>query len=331
MSRSDVYRELSKKVLMENSTILPRIWRMLCSELEADIVNALPASAGELAEKFGMPEEEMQVILNGLFRRGVVIDAAKNGVTLYRMPKHVVQLHDWTISWEGISEELLELWREFEEKDYPGLLELVTMIKMPSFMRVVPIGETVSTKNQVLAHEDALKLLESSSTIAITDCVCRKLMKRCDKPLGVCLQLNRAAEFAIKRGTGRRIGIDEAVAVLKRSRDAGLVHLTENTAARTNVLCNCCTCCCEMLRFASDVKTKGVLAPSRYLASVDADACTMCAFCEDVCPMGAIRADSGDCAVVEAETCIGCGLCAHECPAGAIGLVETRPADFIPA
>jgi NAD-dependent dihydropyrimidine dehydrogenase PreA subunit len=331
MSQSDVYRELSKKLLLENSTVMPKIWRMLCSEMEAGIVNSLPATADDLALKFSTTAEEMQAILDGLFKRGTLIDAVKGGVTTYRMPKHALQLHDWTISWPGAPEDLLELWREFEETDYPALLELVTQIKLPAFMRVIPINEVISAKNQVLATEDAVKLLQAASTIAITDCVCRKLMKRCDKPLDVCLQLNRAAEFAIKRGTGSRITVEEGVKILKRARDAGLVHFTENSGGRVNVLCNCCDCCCEMLRFAKDAKTRGVIAPSRYLASVDSDACIMCALCEDVCPMDAIKADSGDFALVDKDSCIGCGLCAHECPSDAISLVETRPADFIPA
>jgi Pyruvate/2-oxoacid:ferredoxin oxidoreductase delta subunit len=331
MSQSDVYRELSKKLMLENSTVMPKIWRMLCTEREAEIVNSLPATAEELAAKFSTALGEIQEILDGLFKRGTVIDSVKGGVTTWRMPKQPLQLHDWTISWPEAPEALLDLWREFEETDYPALLELVTQIKLPAFMRVVPIDEVISPKNQVLAHEDALKLLEAASTIAITDCVCRKLLKRCDKPLDVCLQLNRAAEFAIKRGTGRKIGVSEGLEILKRARDAGLVHFTENSAGRVNVLCNCCDCCCEMLRFAKDPKTKGVLNPSRYLASVEADACTMCTLCVDVCPMDAITADSGDAAIVNGDACIGCGLCAHECPTDAITLVEVRSADFIPA
>jgi NAD-dependent dihydropyrimidine dehydrogenase PreA subunit len=331
MPQSDVYRELSKKIMLENSTVMPRIWRTLCTEREAEIVNSLPATAEDLAAKFGTGIGEMQAILDGLFKRGTVIDAVKGGVTTWRMPKHPIQLHDWTISWPGAPEELLELWREFEETDYPALLELVTQIKLPAFMRVIPIGEVISPKNQVLATEDAVKILEGASTIAITDCVCRKLMKRCDKPLDVCLQLNRAAEFAIKRGTGRKIGLEEGIAVLKRSRDAGLVHFTENSGGRVNVLCNCCNCCCEMLRFGKDPKTKGVLNPSRYLATVTGDACTRCSLCQEVCPMDAVKAEPGEIAIVDRDACIGCGLCAHACPTDAIALVESRPEDFIPA
>lgn len=331
MAQQDLYRELSRKLLMEHSTVLPRIWSTVCSENEAEIVNALPATAAELAGKFGRTTDEMLSILQELFHRGAVFEAIKGGVTTYRMPRHMVQFHDSTILWEEAPQELMDLWVEFDETEYPGLLDFVTQIKLPSFMRVIPVGETIATKNQVLAYEDALKMLESANALAVTTCVCRKLMKKCDKPLDVCLQLNRGAEYTIKRRTGRKIDLDEAKQILKRSQEAGLVHLTENTPGRSNVLCNCCSCCCEMLRFAHDTKTKGVLAPSRYQARLDSDACTGCSLCEDICPLNAISLGSEGVAEIKADSCIGCGLCATVCPGNAISLVEIRPTDFIPA
>ncbi len=331
MPHQDLYRELSKKLLMEHSTVLPRIWQTVCPAREAEIVNALPSTSDELAERFGLAPAEMLSILRELFHRGAVFEQTKDGVTIYRMPRHVVQFHDSTILWEEAPSELMDLWVEFGETEYPALLELVTQIKLPSFMRVIPVGETITSKNQVLAYEDALKMLESANALAVTTCVCRKLMKKCDKPLDVCLQLNRGAEYTIKRGTGRKVSLDEAKEILRRAQEAGLVHLTENTPGRSNVLCNCCSCCCEMLRFASDTKTKGVLAPSRYQAGLDSDACTGCGLCEDICPMNAIAVGSEGVAEIEASSCIGCGLCATVCPSSAISLAEVRPPDFIPA
>jgi ferredoxin len=331
MDQQDVYRELSKKLLMENSKILPRIWQTVCSEEEARIVNALPAASLDLAGRFNMTEGDMLDILGDLFHRGVVFEAVKNGVTTYRMPRHVVQFHDATILWEEAPQVLMDLWVEFGETEYPGLLELVTQIKLPSFMRVIPIGEGITPRSRVLAHEDAMQMLESAQSIAVTTCVCRKLMKRCDAPLDVCLQINRGAEYNIKRGTGRRIDMNEAEAILKRSRKAGLVPMTENTAGRSNVICNCCSCCCEMLRFATDEKTKGVLAPSRYQARLDREACTLCGLCEDICPVEAISTGAEDAMLLNETACIGCGLCASVCSSGALELVEVRPAEFIPA
>jgi ferredoxin len=150
-------------------------------------------------------------------------------------------------------------------------------------------------------------------------------MKRCDGSLEACIQINKGAEYTLKRGTGRKIDLDEALAILKKSEEEGLVHLTENVG-RSNVLCNCCSCCCEMLRFATDTKTKGVLAPSRFQASVITGNCTGCGACTDICPVEAIAINADDTAGVKADDCIGCGLCASACPVEAISLIEARPA-----
>ena len=330
MEQQDVYRELSKKLMMENSRVLPLIWRIVCTEEEARIVNRMPATVEDLAREFSKTTSGMQEIIDGLFHRGAAFDFVKDGTTFYRGPRHIVQFHDSTILWAEAPEEMFKLWLEFEETDYPQLLELVTSINLPSFMRVIPIGETIEARNQVVSYEDARSMLEASSVVAVTTCVCRKLMKRCDKPLEVCLQLNRGAEYTIKRGTGRQVSVDEALDILKQARDAGLVHMTENTSGKSNVLCNCCNCCCEMLRFATNVKTKGVLSPSRYRARVDAESCTACGLCEEICPVQAIAVNQGDAAVVKADACIGCGLCASVCPVTAIALIEVRPREFIP-
>jgi ferredoxin len=330
MEQLDVYRELSKKLMMENSSVLPRIWRYVCSEEEALLVNALPGTIDDLAEAFGKDAQEMRRILDRLYQRGVVFDYVKNGVTTYRMPRHILQFHDATIAWENTTPELMDLWKDFDETDYPQLLELVTSLGLPSFMRVIPIGETIGVKNQVLAYEDAASMLRNAGTLAVTTCVCRKLLKRCDGPLDACLQLDRGAEYHIKRGTGRKIDYEEALSILKRSAEAGLVHMTENTPGRSNILCNCCSCCCEMLRFATDTKTKGVLAPSRFQAQVNTGDCTSCGVCVDICPVEAIVLNADNVAEVSPEACIGCGLCASACPVDAIVLSEVRPKEFIP-
>jgi len=330
MEQQDVYRELSKKLMLENSNIIPRIWRTICGEEEASLVNRLPATLEQLSQEFGKDSFEMRSIIDNLFRKGVVFEYIKDGSTYYRMPRHIIQFHDATILWAEAPKEMFKLWEEFEETDYPKLLELVTAIKLPSFMRVIPIHETIEAKDQVLAFEDAASILKNADSIAVTKCVCRMLMKRCKGPLEVCLQLNRGAEYTIKRGTGRKVSIEEAIAILRQSEEAGLVHMTENTAGRSNVLCNCCNCCCEMLRFAKDVKTKAVLAPSRFQARVDKRSCTGCSQCVEICPVEAITLSSEDIAKVQADTCIGCGLSATTCPVEAISLFEVRPKEFIP-
>ena len=51
-------------------------------------------------------------------------------------------------------------------------------------------------------------------------------------------------------------------------------------------------------------------------AKVNADECTSCGQCADVCPVDAIKIE--DVAVVDADTCTDCGACVDECPVDAI-------------
>ena len=54
-------------------------------------------------------------------------------------------------------------------------------------------------------------------------------------------------------------------------------------------------------------------------AKVDADKCTGCESCVEVCPSDAISMQ-GDKAVIDAEKCVDCGVCVDECPVEAISM-----------
>ncbi len=331
MPDEDVYSKLSQKVGTGQSAIVPEIWRTVCNGEEALLVDSLPATAEDLAERFGRSREDMEAALRVLFRKGVAFEAVKDGKAVYRMPRHIIQFHDATTLWAEAPPELLDLWRRYTEEEYPQVPALLKAINAPPFFRVIPIHEKIEPQSQVLAYEDASRIVEGAAVLAVTKCPCRMIMRKCDKPLEVCLQMNRGAEYAIKRGTGRRIDAEEAKAILRRAEEAGLVHLTENKAGIGTVICNCCDCCCVGLPYARNVETNGLLVPSRYRAAVEADACTGCGVCLDDCPMEALSLDQAAVAVVNAEACIGCGVCAQVCAPGAIRLVAVRNPDFIPS
>ena len=331
MEKMDVYKELAGKLSMENSPTIPKIWRILCSEEEAEIVNAMPGTAEDLAVKFGKDVEEMKVILERLFQRGVAFDNTRDGKTTYRMPRHIIQFHDATVLWPEVTTEILELWAKFHEEEFHQIPEMITQFKLPSMMRVIPINEPIEAKSEVLIYEDAVRMVEAATNLAVTKCTCRMIEKKCRRPLEVCLQLGKGADYAIRRGTGRKITLEEAKEILKKAEAAGLVHATENRAVVGTTLCNCCDCCCITLPFMKNAATKGVLAPSRFQAYVDDAICMGCGLCMEVCPVAAIGQTDSNTSIVEGTICIGCGLCARECPSEAITLKQVREKEFIPA
>ncbi len=331
MEKAAVYQELTKKLGMEQSPLIPRIWQVLCSEEEAQIVNALPARREELAARFAIDPQEMERILGRLFHRGVIFEQQKEGGVSYRMPRHIVQFHDATSLWPEAPPELFSLWAQFMEEEYPQIPAFLTKIQAASFLRVIPIQESISTQSRALPYEDAARIVEGAYRLAVTNCPCRLITRKCDKPLEVCLQLNRGAEYTIKRGSGREITAAEAKEILRLSAAAGLVHMTENRAGSGNVICNCCNCCCIGLPYAKDPATRGVIQASRYQAILAPDRCNSCGLCLESCPISAILPGSGEFPLFIGERCLGCGLCTSACPTGAISLAPVREPDFIPA
>jgi len=60
----------------------------------------------------------------------------------------------------------------------------------------------------------------------------------------------------------------------------------------------------------------------KAVAVVDAEKCTGCGICEDVCPAGAIKVKGH--AIVDTGTCTGCAICVAQCPQNAIVLTQQK-------
>ena len=90
-------------------------------------------------------------------------------------------------------------------------------------------------------------------------------------------------------------------------------------------VCNCCPCCCGVLRGVKEFGAPYFLAKSNFVASIDPDTCDECGVCaEERCPVEAIVEENGGYRV-QAGICIGCGVCTVTCPTESITL-SRRPA-----
>ncbi|MBN2158780.1 MAG: 4Fe-4S binding protein [Spirochaetes bacterium] len=327
MESEQTYQQLCAKMGLPQSASLAAIWKLLCTDMEAAMAGMLPGTADELAAKSGKTRDEVDAILLTLFKKGVVFKAPKDGAIQYKLAKNIVQFHDASLLWDGATQEYYDLWKKVMDQDFTGFMKsLPDSVKLPSFMRVVPVHESIEPRSTVLTYEECARIIDESDQVAVVNCPCRLSQKNCDAPVENCIQVNRGAEYVIDRGHGRKITKQEAMDIIKQAEEAGLVHMTENRL-KGNAICNCCGCCCEMFRLMEFTGKKWILSPSRYLAEVGEE-CTACGACLDACPVHAITL--GDIAVIDADACMGCGVCATVCPVNVIRLNQVRPAEHIP-
>lgn len=327
-----VYDKLAEKIFCKGSRLIPQLFKILADEKDAQILVSLPASIPELKSKLGLDEKEIENRLGGLFRKGVVFKSRKPEVTKYRLCRDIGQFHDASILWPEAPQSFYDLWQKYMDEEWPDYSRLVEKLPRP-FTRVIPIEKTVEAKNQVLSFESVSEIIEKTHRVALTKCTCRVTAHKCDRPVEACLQVGKAADYTIERGTGREITKQEAMAIVRQAEDAGLVHLTVNKASEFTFICNCCECCCLFLPLLIKEGRK-LCDPSRFQSNVLMDKCSGCRLCVDQCSFNAITmisSPSAEVAEVNPEKCMGCGLCALVCPDDAIKLVQVRAKEFIPA
>lgn len=333
----DAYTTLSAKLGFPNSEGLKKVLRKLMEPDEANIVALLPASLEELSSKIGKPADRVNGLLEGLFGKGVVFMTSKG----YQFARSVTQLHDATGSDRRLDrvygQSLFDVWAEFGEKEwYPDRARKAQVQEKPTW-RVLPAARVIAPQSRVLPVEDSKSILERASRLAVVHCPCRRISRNCNRPSEVCIQLNRAAEYAINRGTGRELTAKEALEVMEIAEEGGLVHSVPNSAEVSTVICNCCPDCCvlyyPLLKYGGLTR---VVAKSRFQAGLDQGLCTGCQECVERClfsaiEMAPVKGQKKLKAKVDLEKCYGCGVCAVGCGAGAIKLVEVRPENHISA
>jgi Na+-translocating ferredoxin:NAD+ oxidoreductase subunit B len=317
---------------------LRNLLKSLFNEEEANLAVNLspmaPESPGKLAERVGADPTRVAQVLNEMADKGLIYSSIKNGENWYKL----IQLVPGIFELQFMKGEFTP-----RAKELAGLFDayfharVATAESTPSptgesihFARVIPIEKTITPTMKVFPFEVASKYVQEAQVITVSVCYCRhekRLLDRgCQYPDDVCLQLGPFAEFVKNRGFGKEISKVEALDILKRSADAGLIHTSSNTQERIDFICNCCTCCCGILQGVSLFNAPVRTVSSNYQAAVDSDTCSGCGECVERCQMTAVTLDD-EVAVINPERCIGCGVCVYHCPTEAMTL-ESRP-DFV--
>jgi ferredoxin len=128
------------------------------------------------------------------------------------------------------------------------------------------------------------------------------------------------AQMYIEQGWAREVTREEALRILDKNEETGLV-LQPGNAQRPEFICSCCGCCCGLLRDLKKMNNPAKLMKTNFYVEIDTDLCTGCGTCIDRCQMSALTLID-DVSTLNRKKCLGCGLCVVTCPTDAITLMK---------
>ncbi|MHC4507299.1 MAG: 4Fe-4S binding protein [Planctomycetota bacterium] len=318
MSVPEAFKKYAKQLAFPGSETIHRVFEILFDgEDKIKLMEALPGTVSELAERTGLPERQVREMTESMFLQGAI--ARKDN--RYRLFPALIELRDAAILWSQASQEMFDLWHTVFSDEMPKLLSKVDT-------------RTVESRDTVLDVDSAREVFEQAEIITVVPCACRLQAKKADEShgcpapeVGVCMQTNKFARAALDRGIGEQISSEEALKRIAAAEEAGLVHMMRNNVKDDMFMCNCCPCCCTGFRFFEEIGDSFVFAPSRFRIAIDVDECNGCGVCEDRCHFGAISMNGV--AEIDFDKCFGCGNCVIKCDLEALTLVEVRPREHI--
>ncbi|MFX1448062.1 MAG: ATP-binding protein [Promethearchaeota archaeon] len=343
-----------------NNTLIEILKTQLIED-ELDFINAFRRKTSQTMEELKrtskLPEAQILSFIKQLAKKGFIFNQPNSeGVMVFRlMPLLMVGAFEYLymkkINHNEVEEKLAKMFskyfeetRDFVQANYEQILPIFE--NMLPIDRTMPIlNETIqgdqinlSINEEVEVPEESIvptqkleELIESFDDISVGHCFCRHHRDLLGKPCKHtdlrenCFTFGKSARYVAEQGFGRLISKGEALEIMKKSEDDGLVHKafhphSDITKIETSI-CNCCKDCCGTLEWWR-MGIVALINSTNFLSQIDPDLCSGCGTCIEKCPVDAIKLNNSDLAEVNAEYCIGCGVCAHFCPENAITLLE---------
>ncbi|MGD2144678.1 MAG: 4Fe-4S binding protein [Anaerolineae bacterium] len=332
----DVYRELAQRLDAIPNGFPPtesgvelKLLAMLYTPEEAALVSKMrltrePADA--IAARAGISADRAYGTLKAMARKGLVRFSRGKGQLVFGLMPFVVGIYEEQLPRMDV--DLATVMEEYlQETRGAGITQ-----DTPAVHRVIPIEESIPFELEIFPYERASDLLENASSWGVRDCICRVqqrlLEKGCDHPVENCLVFAPAEGAFDRSDVDRAITKAEALRILREAEESGLVHSTGNYREPHYYICNCCTCCCGILRGVAEFGVPTAVAKANFRAAVSTPECIGCGDCLDRCQFGALALLDDVCRV-DLSRCVGCGVCAIACPTEALTL-ERRPEGEVP-
>jgi NAD-dependent dihydropyrimidine dehydrogenase PreA subunit len=301
-----------------------------------------------IAGRAGVPADEAAAALTAMATRSWIRGLARpDGTRVFRLLPMVPGLYEMPFYLKDRTPDLEKLGNLYDRYYREGFGHELHGGKI-QIVRVLPPKDG-TPQEQVTPYEDVVKVLETHDRLYLMPCVCRLHYGRCESSVNVCISLFGPEvqaqmdshvpvfdpAFAEVRHAIRPISVDEGIDILSRTEREGLVHVTSNVQDEPVFICNCCRCCCVLMRSITELTIPFGVAPSAFWMTVDQATCDGCQDCVERCPVDALAMEkvAGHKklkAAVNHDLCLGCGVCSFVCPTDAMSLEQRNANIFIP-
>lgn len=325
----DIFRQLQQRLDLYSMGFPPtdsgieiKILKYLFDERDAVMFLALSPmleTPGAVAERIGQPLEKTAEHLHGMAEKGLLFRIKKENEVKYGAIPFVHGLFEFQV--KTLKPDLAGMVGEYFDEAFDTAMQKSAQ----HFLRVVPVNKSVDLTHNVASYEDAVAILNSKDQIVVADCICRKrtmvMDQGCGKHLEACFMFGSMGQYYLDKEMGRKVSTAEAIEILKRCREDGLVTQPA-TAQNPTGMCNCCGDCCGVLGAIKKHPAPADIVFSNHVVIVDREVCTGCETCIDRCQVDALGLDDDGVIEVLLNRCIGCGLCVTTCPVEALILID---------
>jgi electron transport complex protein RnfB len=328
---TDVYQKLARRLDETPNGFTPtssgvelRLLAKIFTPAEAQLASVMTLHAepfADIAARAGVEAAAAHRTLKDMASKGLVRFRRRDKQLVFALEPFIVGFYEEQLP--RMDEELATLFEQYYLESGGGVAPVT-----PAMHRIIPVREAIPHAIVIFPYEQASQILESAKAWGVRDCICRVQQhlvgKGCNRPVEACLTIAPVEGAFDHSRTDRAISLEEALRILHQTEEAGLIHSTGNYIDGVNYICNCCTCCCGVMRALVAFDLPTAVARSDFYTVVDEELCIACGDCVLRCQFSALSLGD-NMATIDYARCMGCGLCASSCLEGALHL-ERRPA-----
>ncbi len=277
----------------------------------------------ELARELVDTKENLKRILDETVSNGGIFRRKRKGEEQYALlPFLLWGMYEHQL--KRLNQEFLKDCGEYMMGDFGLEMATSTLPKM----RVIPVEQSIEVEHNVSTYDELRHLIEQAGDhIAIQECFCRKVGDLQGNSCNytdrreVCMSMGDLADLYVEEGWARRIDQTEALEIVHKNEEEGLVLMPGNEQD-PSFICACCSDCCGMLKLMKNFPKPAEVVGSNYYAEVNQELCKGCGTCVSRCPIDAVIKNGSS--RIDLKRCIGCGICVPTCPENAMHLIAKK-------